>query len=402
MKQETTGSSPQQATARDSRGGVAALVIGHCAGLMDITALPVWVGMVLIGGLAIEPQRAGFLLSLFLGSVVLSSLYFAPRLIKLRRKHFTWGAYGLAAATFACMPSLSDTYAFLAAAHVIAGMSVGCGLTMVHGTMGGTANPHRTAAIAFTSLSLISIVLMATLPPALVKLGPNLFFYTMAGIMLTASIASLLAFPNVGAAAEHGVVTGVRVPRRVWYGIAGVSLLMVSHSMVFGFVERIGAGHGFSSAQITTALIVSGFANLVPVALSGFLEQRLRAASVIVAGPLIQAAAALVVTNRPEFEVYVLATCVLIAVVTFTHVFAFGVLARLDPTGRVVGATPVMVMTGSATGPLIGGVLAQHVGYSSLGWCAILLGTLCATSFWLCCREQTVANGQLAQSRSGA
>ena len=28
-------------------------------------------------------------------------------------------------------------------------------------------------------------------------------------------------------------------------------------------------------------------------------------------------------------------------------------------------------MVGSATGPLLGGVLAQHLGYGSLGWAAL-------------------------------
>ncbi|MCY1381300.1 hypothetical protein D9M69_691900 [compost metagenome] len=113
------------------------------------------------------------------------------------------------------------------------------------------------------------------------------------------------------------------------------------------------------------------------------LERHLPAAGVVIAGPLIQATAAVAVTQLGGYGVYMIATSILIAVVTFTHVFAFGVLARLDPSGRVVAATPVMVMVGSATGPLLGGVLAQHIGYGSLGWAALVLGLLSATSFRL-------------------
>lgn len=374
-------------TQRDSRSGTVALVIGHCAGLMDITALPIWVGIVLIGSLAIDPQRAGLLLSLFLGSVVLSSLYFAPKLTRLDRKRVASAAYTLAGLAFAGMPSTSGSYALLAAAHIVAGLSVGCGLSMVHGTMGSTANPHRTAAIGFTTLSLVSIFFMAILPPLIGNIGPNVFFYTMSGIMFTAALAGLMAFPDVRAVA-HESLTHAKLSGRVWFGIAGVSLLMVTHSMVFGFVERIGGDHGFSVMQITTVLIVSGFVNLVPVALSGFLERHLPAARVVCAGPLIQATAALAVTQLAAFEVYIVTTSILIAVVTFTHVFAFGLLARMDPSGRVVAATPVMVMTGSSIGPLLGGVLAQHIGYASLGWAALLLGLMSATSFWIATRDE--------------
>lgn len=372
---------------RDSRSGTVALVIGHCAGLMDITALPIWVGIVLIGSLSIDPQRAGLLLSLFLGSVVLSSLYFAPKLTRINRKRVASAAYALAGLAFASMPSISASYALLAAAHVVAGFSVGCGLSMVHGTMGSTANPHRTAAIGFTTLSLVSIFFMAILPPLIGKIGPNVFFYTMSGIMFTAALAGFMAFPDVRAVA-HESMTHAKLSGRVWFGIAGVSLLMVTHSMVFGFVERIGSNHGFSAVQITTVLIVSGFVNLVPVALSGFLERHLPAARVVCAGPLIQAASALAVTQLPAFGVYIVTASILIAVVTFTHVFAFGLLARMDPSGRVVAATPVMVMTGSSIGPLIGGVLAQHIDYASLGWAALVLGLLSATSFWIATRDE--------------
>ncbi|MCG4454904.1 hypothetical protein LJY18_16605 [Pseudomonas sp. MMS21-TM103] len=368
---------------RESRNGTAALVIGHCAGLMDITTLPIWVGIVLIGQLALDPQSAGFLLTLFLGSVVLSSLCIAPKLSRLNRKGIASAAYAVAGMAFATMPSISGSYSLLASAHVVAGLAVGCGLSIVHGTMGGTANPHRTAAMAFTTLSLVSILVMATLPPLVGKIGPNIFFYTMSGIMFTASLAGLLAFPNVARTVHHERLALAKLPTRVWFGIAGVSLLMVSHSMVFGFIERVGGWHGFSAAQITTVLVISGFVNLVPVALSSMLERHLSAAGVVIAGPLIQAAAAFAVTQWSGYGVYIVATSILIAVVTFTHVFAFGVLARLDPSGRVVAATPVMVMAGSATGPLLGGVLAQHIGYGSLGWAALVLGLLSATSFRL-------------------
>lgn len=373
-------------TRKESRASIAALITGHCAGLMDITALPIWVGIVLIGQLAFDPQRAGFLLTLFLGSVVLSSLYFAPRFSRINRKRIVPAAYALAGLAFFGMSSVGDNYALLAAAHIVAGLCVGCGLSMVHGTMGRTSNPHRTAAIAFTTLSLVSLLFLATLPPLVTDIGPQVFFYTMSAIMFVAALAGLAAFPDVAGTAGHERPTGGRIPGRVWFGIAGVSLLMLTHAMVFGFVERIGGGHGFSIAQITTVLIISGCVNLVLVALSGVLERHLPAAIVVCAGPLIQAVSALAVSYISLFWVYMVGTSALIAVVTFTHVFAFGLLARMDPSGRVLAATPVMVMTGSAIGPLLGGVLAQHIGYASLGWAALALGTLSATSFYIATR----------------
>ncbi|NHN39887.1 MFS transporter [Pseudomaricurvus alcaniphilus] len=373
----------------ETRKGIAALVIGHCAGLMDITALPIWVGIVLVGQLALEPQSAGLLLTLFLGSVVVSSLFIAPRVTRLNRKVITTLSYTVACISFATMPATSDIYIALAAVHIVAGLSVGCGLSIVHGTMGCTKNPHRTAAIAFTTLSLVSIFLMASIPPLVTTHGPNVFFYTMSGIMLTAAAASVLAFPTTISSAVNESLKAYRISKYVWFTVAGVSLLMVSHSMVFGFIERVGNSQGFSSEQVTTVLVVSGFVNLIPVALSGLLERHLPATSVIIAGPIIQAISAFLVTQFNGYGLYIVTTSILISIVTFTHVFAFGVLSKQDPSGRVVAATPVMVMVGSATGPLIGGVLAQHIGYSSLGWAAVVLGVMSAMSFYIGTKNRT-------------
>lgn len=365
---------------RESISGRAALVIGHSAGMMDLVALPVWVGIVLVGRMGLDPQRAGALVTLFLISVVASSLYFAPRLNRLRRKRVVPAAYALAGLAFTSMTGIDD-YALLAAANVTAGLAVGCGLSLTLGTMGESANPHRLASIAFTALSLLAIAFLAAVPPLIQQFGPSAFFIARGAIMLTAALAALLAFPSNRVSVALSRQAGPKLPGRVWFGMAGVSLMMVNQAMIFGFVERIGAWRGFDSAMVAGALIATGVVNLFPAVLAGLLDRRWSAARVICAGPLFQAVFCLSITLAPGFWVYAIAISLLIGVVTFTQIFAFGFLARLDPSGRAVAATPVMVMTGSAVGPLLGGVLAQHMGYESLGWAALVVGILSAVSF---------------------
>ena len=65
----------------------------------------------------------------------------------------------------------------------------------------------------------------------------------------------------------------------------------------------------------------------------------------------------------------------------FTHTFAFGMLARIDRTGRAVAATPAMLMTGAAIGPVLGGTLVKVSGYGSLGIAAVLIAAAAAICF---------------------
>ena len=359
----------------ESVAGRTALVIGHCAGMIDLVALPVWVGMVLIGRMGLEPMRAGGLATLFLISVVAAGLVFAPRLNRIRRRRFVPAAFALAGLAFLGMTATTD-YALLAVAHAAAGFAVGCALSLTHGTMGGSANPHRLMSIAFTALGVVAVVFLGTLPQLVARFGAEALFFAIAAIMFTAALAALLAFPDTGTGRAAAAPRVVESPlsARVWFGMAGVSLMALNQAMMFAYVERIGDWHGFSGAQVAGVLVAVGVVNLFPAAIAGVLERRLSTAGVMVVGPLLQAALGLSITQAPAFAAYAFAACSFIALLIFTHTFVFGFLAREDRSGRAVAATPVMVMTGSAIGPLLGGALAQHVGYASLGWAAAAIG----------------------------
>jgi fucose permease len=65
----------------------------------------------------------------------------------------------------------------------------------------------------------------------------------------------------------------------------------------------------------------------------------------------------------------------------FTHIFAFGMFAAQDPSGRAVAATPAMIMTGSAIAPILGGVLVQNLGFEWLGYAITLLAFVAIVAF---------------------
>ena len=63
-------------TRSTSTFGHVALIVAHCAGMVDLVALPVWVGT-LIQHYKLDPQQAGGLVTLFLIGAVLSSVFLA-------------------------------------------------------------------------------------------------------------------------------------------------------------------------------------------------------------------------------------------------------------------------------------------------------------------------------------
>jgi predicted MFS family arabinose efflux permease len=131
--------------------------------------------------------------------------------------------------------------------------------------------------------------------------------------------------------------------------------------------------------------VAIGLVNLLPAALAALLEKRLPALIVLLAGPVLQALIAITITHSTSFGPYAVAVSVCAFVMIFTHTFVFGLLARLDASGRAVSATPAMVMTGAAVGPVLGGTLVNAWGYPALGIAAAAIAAL-AFAFFLSMR----------------
>lgn len=366
----------------DSRTGRLALAVAHCAGMVDLVALPVWVGT-LIAHYAFDPQQAGALVTLFLVGAVLASAVFAPRFHRLRGRPAAALGFGVAAAAFF---AASTTTAFnqLAVLHAVAGFSAGTGLSFTHGTIGRSANPHRLFAIVGMALGAFAVLFLGGTPQLVAALGGPVLFIVFGGVMALAAVTSTLAFPvpdEESQASQSFRASGQRLPGVIWYGIAAISCMAVAQAMVFSFVERVGVDRGFGADRVTAVLIAIGLVNLFPAAIAALLQRRVDARTVVLAGPAVQGVLALTIAVSSGFEAYALATAVFVVPMLFTHTFAFGLLAKLDVTGRATAATPAMLMIGSAIGPVLGGTLVKAFGYGGLGAAAVLIDLIAIVLF---------------------
>jgi hypothetical protein len=77
-------------------------------------------------------------------------------------------------------------------------------------------------------------------------------------------------------------------------------------------------------------------------------------------------------------------------VLIFMHTFLFGLIARLDPSGRALASTPAMMMTGSAIGPALAGTVATHAGFGGLAALAVAVGACATLCFALVARQAGV------------
>jgi predicted MFS family arabinose efflux permease len=360
--------------------GRIALMVGHCAGMVDLVALPVWVGA-LIAAYKFDPQQAGGLATLFLLGAVVASLTLAPRFNRINGRLAATLGFGFAALAF-LFAATQTGYGPLAAAHVVAGLSAGSALSFTHGTIGRSANPHRLFAIVGAALGVFAIVFLGATPNLIAQFGGSALFLVFAAVMALAAIVAAAMFPRpLTRDIADNDAPPEKVGRAVWAGILGISTMALIQAMVFSFLQQIGADRGFSVAAITSTLIALGFVNLFPAPLAAILETRLRAEKVVLVGPILQAVIALLITLSASFVPFAAGAVVFAAVMIFTHTFAFGLLSKLEGSGRALAATPAMLMVGSAIGPILGGTLVKFFGYPAIGVAACIFALIAVALF---------------------
>jgi predicted MFS family arabinose efflux permease len=343
--------------------------------MLDLVALPLWVGT-LAAHYLFNPQQAGALPTLFLIGASLSSMFLASRFNRVNAKWTVVTGFAAAALAFALCFGQS-TMAALAPLHFAGGLAAGAALSATHGTIGRALNPHRVFAWAGLAIGVFGIVFLGGTPGVIAKFGGAALFIVFAGIMGLAAVIGLLFFPRPSRQLvedRHEFLVRVHpLPRAVWYSIVGIALLAMTQAMTLGFYERIGMARGFSRELVTLALVIYGIVTLFPAPLAGLLEKRIKATTVISIGPIMQAVFAMIVTHTGTYSLFAASGALMAFTILFTHTYAFGLLARLDPTGRAVAATPAMLMVGAAIAPFLGGTLVRFIGFGAIGYAAIVL-----------------------------
>lgn len=363
----------------DTLSGKAVLTLAHVVGMVDMVALPVWIGA-LMQHYKYSPPQAGMTVTLFLLGVVLSSVFFAPRFNRAPRKAAAAGGFAVAAlAFFFASQQAIDVASFqaLAVLHAVAGLGVGCALTFTHGSIGRSANPHRLFAVVNVVLGMFAVVFLGGMPQLIQHLSASILFVVIAATMALAAVVMALAFPQIeDTSTVRGTdepVARLRIPGVSWFVIGVVVCLTLNQSMVFAFVERIGADRGFGMERVNGVLIALGLVNLTPGLLAALLQKKWSPIAVGMAGPIGQAVLALTMSSAAVFLPYAVSASLYVFMVIFTHNFLFGLLSRLDPSGRAAAATPAMMMLGACIGPVLGGTIVAGLGYQGLGWAACVV-----------------------------
>ncbi|MBB4403173.1 MULTISPECIES: MFS transporter [Rhizobium/Agrobacterium group] len=375
-------------TTTETIAGRVVLLFCNGAGMLDLVILPLWVGG-LIRTYSFDPQVAGGLVTLYLAGMVIANVSAGFLFHRLPARPVVTTGFLIAASCFFLMlkTDLGGGYSLalrLGALNLIGGLGAGVALAVAHGTMSLGHNPHRLFAVANLGPCIFAVLFFALTPPMMNTMGVGAVFVNAGAIILIAGVLSLFAFPSIPRnnspkeVSERATGTPTAILILCFLGLLSMFL---ANSTILSFVERIGNAEGFESAAIGTGLMIGGIIPLLSPIAAGFLQNHLAATWTVVFGLLAHGAFAIVQSHPANFLVFTLANALITSTTVFTIIFAFGLLAKLDPSGRMNALTASMTMTGSALGPIYGGTIAKYAGFSAVGFGAAALAVIGALCF---------------------
>lgn len=361
-----------------SAAGRLVLVVCNVSGMVDLVALPLWVGT-LMQSRGLEAQFAGLMVTTYILGVFAGSLFFAPRLGRINSRLGAMAGFLVGAAAFLGL-ALTDAMVPMIVLHALAGIGAGCGLSFTHGTIGRSDNPHRLFGLGSFGTGIFAIGFFAALPGVLALHGASALFLVLAALLAFASVLAAIGFPKLDAAptidaSSAAISFSVRA-----LAFLGVACLATNQAMIFGFIERVGIAHGFTSDQVGMMLIIGGLVNLTAPITAALLDRHVSHLKMAIAILPLHGVFGAMAVMAPSFTLYAVCAIAFVWLIIFGHNFMFSLIAKLDPSGRTVASTPAMLMIGSAVGPILGGTLVQAYGYSSLAVaapCIAVLGCSC-------------------------
>lgn len=262
---------------------------------------------------------------------------------------------------------------------LIAGMAVG----VSYSVMARTSSPDRAfGMLLFVQFGLAGLALMV-LPPLVPTHGARLLFIVLAAFSALA-IASLPLLPRFDATQVQTAASRIRLaPAARW--TAALALLamflfqggnMALSAFIIGLGERFGLTRDFVSHTLGWATWI-GMLGSVLIIIMGTPRRRTRPLVIAFAVALVGTAAFFRSDLRSVFFIANAGTAI---VWSFVIPLLFGILSRLDPSGRLATLAGFVSKMGLASGPLLAGWVLRGGGDHALITASVLILALSAVA----------------------
>jgi MFS transporter len=338
---------------------LAALCLGEALGGLVEAAQPMWVAALLKDG-TFSTTQVGWLASSELFSIATGAV--VASIVRSRGaplRTVGWAASLVAIANAIAM--FTSPWA-LVIGRLLSGVGTGVVLARVIGLAARRTNATRVLAMMQLPAMLLGSLLYVTSPLLAATYGPAGIFSILVVLAGVEVILAALAGPGFSAPVQS------RSPSPVHWlagalGCLAIISVNAAFTVIWTYIVLIGKGLGFSTGTVGNVLAVAAPVGLMAPLTASILGERLGLIRPITCSLLLMGSIVFFLVRAPSPLLFGACAAVFILGAAFYNPYATTLLARVDRTGRLPSAAPVLFMIGGAVGPSLGSHL---IGRSAL------------------------------------
>lgn len=328
--------------------------------------------------LALNPAQIGSLFMAELGAMSLATL---PAIFWIKRVNLRTAAV-VSSLIFLTGNLLSATvpdYSYLLPLRFFTALGGGSLMIICMSTAATLPNAAKAYGLWVLGQLLVGAIGIQVLPGLFEQFGLAVGYLLMASLMAT-TLGLTKAFPR-SLSAGHVTTQSLAHKRSVVLGLLAVFVFDLSISGVWTFIGSIAAASGISIQSSSSILAVATLMGVAGAGAASLIGSRPSRMAVTVVGYAALVTSMLLLIDKPELLRFACAALVFKLTWTFVLPLVMTCIADLDPSGRLMNITNLVVGGGLALGPALAGQLIQAQGsytFTILGSAA-----LCSVSLTL-------------------
>ncbi len=353
------------------RSLVAANYLGSI-GALTIVILPGIVG-VISDSLQLSPGQVGLVMS---ADIITMAAAMGITAFLIHKSN--WRVLAVAALAVLLAGSLlsiqADSYQAMILARLIAGIGEGMAVSVAFAIFGGTHNPDRQFGIYLVVILTLAATLLYFIPMILAS-GGKAYVFAIISLLVVINFLFVHWLP-ISHGEEHSSLTSEEKPLPyvlVGLGLATVFLYFMAQGEAWAFMERIGSDAGLPGQTIGTSLALSNIGGVVGALIAASISIRYGRALPIIISAVMSICGLVILSGDIDGLRFGMATMLYLFAWNLTQPYFSGIMAELDPKGRVVVMMGAVQTAGLGLGPGVVGSMIRGSDFSAVSILGIVL-----------------------------
>jgi predicted MFS family arabinose efflux permease len=317
----------------------------------------------------LSATQVGLIFSFELGAFSLATV---PAYLWLRRVNLRTASYIACLLVVAgnVVSGLVTSYPVLVVVRFLTALAAGSITVIMLSLSGRTSNPSRAFGLFVVCQLAMGALIIAIFPVVFATAPVAAVYWTLGGITaLCLPVVRLLDGDFLRHTPEPAATAAVAPAQRTspvkfGLGLAAVLFFYISLSGVWTFMEQIATGAGNNPASVAVTLSIATVAGIASALTATMLGDSPHRRTFLIGGYLGMALSVALLFGGPALLRFAVAAIIFKFAWTFILPYLLSALADLSSSGHVMNTTNLMIGSGFAIGPLVGGLLIDAAGGS--------------------------------------